>query len=187
MSELWQFHTEWVGVAGSPYATVIHIEPTIGSTPQQCADAWLDFLTAIDGAVSDDVTYTLLNEVTVIESTTGELVDVASITGGTVDGLNTNQILPRTTQMLVQWQTGAVVAGRRRRGRTFLPCFTEDQNIDPGVPSGTIVAGVAAAANAFVDACGGAFVIYSTAHRSFSPVTAASVWSEWASLRSRRD
>ena len=187
MSEIAQLRTVWSGVAGSPYYTNVFIEPTIGSDLQTCANAWKSFLGDVDANCTTTLTWTLQNEVSIIESTTGQLVGADTITGGTGTGSASGDPLPRATQLLVQWKTNAIVNGRRRHGRSFIPGLIETLNVAPGVPSGTVTAATAAQAGGFITACDGAFIIYSPTHRSFSPVTAATVWDQWAQLRSRRD
>jgi hypothetical protein len=187
MSGIRELHTRWDGVAGAPYWTTIR-QTTVGTkTADDFRDAWFDFLDGFHGSWANQVTANILPEVTVIESTTGELIDTETVDLGVIAGTDTNPMLPRATQGLVRWGTDTVLAGRRLRGRTFLPAFTENSNSDDGAPDSSVVSGMNGGISAFIGGMNGELVIYSRTHLSGGAITQGRFWTEWASLRSRRD
>lgn len=187
MSGIRELHTRWDGVAGAPYWTTLRAT-TVGTTSaQDLADAWIDFLNTIDIYYVNDLTANVLPEVTVIESTTGLLTGTETVTGAAIPGVSTGEMLPRTTQALLRFQTDTILVGRRLRGRIFLPGFNEGTNADNGAPDTAVAASVTSEISTLVTAMAGELVIYSRTHLSGGAVTSASMWSEWATMRSRRD
>lgn len=187
MAQLFEVHSTWLGVAGAPYYTTLRGLVTGPVDPEEFADAWTSFLVTIQGAIADAITIVVEPEVTVIESTTGELVGVLTIDGDTIAPTGGGDMLPPATQALVQLTTPAIISGRRLRGRIFLGGMLEANNAVDGTPSGALTGSFDAALATFVDAVASTFVVYSPTHRAYSTVTAAHVWGQWAQLRSRRD
>lgn len=187
MSGIREFRVRWDGVAGAPYWSTFR-QTAVGTLSAQAfGNEVLAFLGDVAGNMTNAIAATLLNDVPVIESTTGQLIGAETIDGDEVIGSQTGEALPRTTQGLVQWFTGQVIAGRRLRGRMFLPGFTETQNAPGGVPASALVVGMNTAITDFITAVSPDFVIYSRTHFSGASVTSGTLWTEWASLRSRRD
>lgn len=187
MAQIFEVHTTWTGVAGTPYYTTLRGLMTGPVEPEEFADRWTTFLVSIQGAIADALTAVVEPEVTVIESTSGELVGVLSIDGDTIAPNGGGDALPPATQCLVQLTTPAIISGRRLRGRIFLPGMLEANNGVTGEPSGALVGSFNDALDTLVDALASTWVVYSPTHRAYATVTGAQVWNQWAVLRSRRD
>lgn len=187
MSGIRELHTTWLGVAGAPYYTTLR-QTTVGVlTAQDFADSWIAFLNNLKPNYVNELTARVEPELTVIESTTGQLIGTEVVTGASVVGTNNSFMVPRASQGLLKWSTDLVIAGRRLRGRTFLPGLSTGLDTEGGGVSAGIAATIGSQAQGFLDTMGGEMVIYSRTHKSGSAVTGVSMWTEWASLRSRRD
>lgn len=187
MSGIRELHTRWDGVAGAPYWTTLRATTAGVKTADDFRNAWATFLSSMAGSLADQLDAVILSEVTVIESTTGQLIDTETVSGTTIPMTNTSPMLPRATQGLIQWRTDTIISGRRVKGRTFLPGFCENANTDDGDVESTVVTGVQGALNTFMSSMGGELVVYSRTHLSGGAVTTVRFWNEWAVLRSRRD
>lgn len=187
MADLYEVHTTWTGVAGSPYYTTHRGLLTGPVTPSQFATAWLAFLETMKGAMDDNLVAVVEPEVTIIDSTTGQLVGVTTIAGGTKSMTGSGDVLPPQTQALVQVATPNIVNGRRLRGRFFLPGMMEANNAVDGKPSAALTSAIGSALATFVTAVSGGWVIYSPTNHVYAVVSGAQAWNQWAVLRSRRD
>lgn len=187
MSVIREFHTRWDGVAGAPFWTTVRQTAVGVISAEDFAQAFADFLDRAKSSLATPLVATVLPEVTLIESTTGQLVGTETIVSKVITMTDATEMLPRTTQMLIRWSTGVVIAGRRVRGRMFLPGLCEQSNSDGGAPTTSIVSGFQASVNTLLTDWGGEAVVYSRTHFSGAAITGASVWNEWAVLRSRRD
>lgn len=167
------------------------------STPGEAVTAHAGMLDAMTGFIHQFQDYTVSGTVDLIDETTGGLVDSTSGPDFPVNTVNTAEPLPAATQLLVRLETGVVVAGRRLRGRMFLPGFTEIATNN----SGGVLASFITATNGFLED----WATLGTArpvvwHRpkpppggvgpdtpgSFSQVVGATLWNQWAVLRQRR-
>lgn len=115
----------------------------------------------------------------------GDVVAVYSVPSlngtGTVAGVP----LPFATQGLIRWRSGVYVAGKEIRGRTFVPGpLTADQT--NGLPQAAYVNAVNGAATA-LRTSGAGLVVWSKKNATTAIVNGNSVWTNFASLRSRRD
>lgn len=187
MAQLFEVHTTWTGVAGAPYYTTLRGLLTGPVAPEAFADAWTSFLVTIQGAIIDNLTAVVEPEVTIIESSTGELVGVSTIDGATVAPTGSTDALPPMTQALLQIQTPTIISGRRLRGRIFLPGMLEANNTVDGAPSAALTESFNGAGATLVDALASTWVVYSPTHRAYGTVTGVQTWNQWAVLRSRRD
>jgi hypothetical protein len=188
MAILGRLRTVWAGVAGSPYYTNIHFSTDIAGTGAQVfCDAWTDFLVAHQTNFLDAMTCVVDNDVPLISDVTGELVGAANVFPDAVNPSGGGEALPLFTQGLISLETGAVVAGRRLRGRIFLPGMQETNSTSAGVPSGTLVAAINSSFESFLGADGAAMVVYSPTHHTAFSVVTGTMWNQWAILRSRRD
>lgn len=170
------------GMPGLPGTNTFYSDPE-NIDPPDFTTATHDFFDSFHTNLADDLHVTVQGALDRVESTTG--VVVGQDDGGdnqVVVGGNSGDFLPLATQLLVQWRTGVYFGGRELRGRTFLAGFVTGLN-DNGVPNSDLVAAVEDAANTFALA----LVIYSPTKREWASVSHATVWTEWAELRSRRD
>lgn len=187
MASLGLLRTVWTGVAGAPYYSTMAIVADDPGNITTCRAAWLAFLGDQASNIDARLTANLDVDVPIIDSLTGALIDSETIAAGGVAMTGAGDILPSTTQALCRLRTGFVVAGRRLRGRLFLPGQTEANNTSAGLPSSGLRADVDAALAVLVGATAGDWVIYSRTHRAYASVNEATMWPEWAVLRSRRD
>jgi hypothetical protein len=129
-------------------------------------------------------TITLEPDVPIIDSATGGIVGFETISEThQYVGNGTAEPLPPATQLLIEWQTGQVVGGRRLRGRTFIGCLTEDHSTN-GVPASGF-AGIVSGAATTLSA--ESMQVYSATHHETHGISSVNVWSQFAVLRSRRD
>lgn len=137
-------------------------------------------------AMSSGVTMTVLPEIEIVDSATGNITGLETTDQVTLTGSAGGDVLPNATQGLIRWRTGSFVNGREVRGRTFLPGMLEANNT-AGKPASGTVSVLTTAAQDLVGDPNSTLVIYSRTNHASRVVTGASMWSEWAQLRSRRD
>lgn len=136
--------------------------------------------------------YTVLPEVRELSPVSGTLTgvgyDATVLTNvGTAAGTNASEV-PDSAQVLLRWDTGAVIGSRRLRGRTFVP----GTNRNDGSSGNLGAAAVTAYTNAQNDwlSAGPRLQVW---HRpvngsggSLHPVESGVAWYEYAVLRRRR-
>jgi hypothetical protein len=127
MAELLRIKAAWAGFPGAPGYSVFHMRDFEGSgdvngQALEGAEKVRAFFEAIKLWLAPGVTVTSSGEVEIIEDTTGQLVDVASIaTPGIVTSTaSSTDRYAAAVGAVVTWRTGSVRNGRRIRGRTFL-------------------------------------------------------------------
>lgn len=173
-------------IAGAPYLSTMYF------TGDDDASGALDAVTAVgvfwgavDALMDSEVTWATEAEV-VVMSNDGTITGSFSVTPVTGAGALAAEQLPLAAQGLVRWATGQYVNGRRLRGRTFIPGLVEASNNNGRLvaASATVISNAAAAliATGTVD-----LAVWSRTHSTSFPVTSATVWTEFATLRSRRD
>lgn len=152
MAEILRVRVRFTGVLGGrPALGTFYWQADPGTTRAASALDAVNRVRAALAATATVFTNTLkadvLSAVDVLEDSTGALVGSESPAAPaqvTYSGSTDN--LPAATQLLVRSETGVIVAGRRLRGRHFLPGPIEGGNA-AGVPSGTGPATVATAFN----------------------------------------
>lgn len=188
---MYRVRTELSAPQGGPYLSTMFFNEATG-TAQQAATAVITWWQAVDNLMANDYTWTVLPEVAVIQETSGLLTSIESVTGNTGVGIDGSDVLPPANQILVRWLSASVVNGRLLRGRTFVPGLTEAANTERKVSAAWITA--LDTANAALLATANADLV--VWHRPSTPggsdgelasVSAASVWTDFAVLRSRRD
>jgi hypothetical protein len=132
-------------------------------------------------------------QVDLLDPANGELSGGLSTTApGAVLGTGTES-LPQASAILLQCETGVIIAGRRLRGRTFISPVDQVTNVD-GLVSSTSRSTIITSAT--VSLTGVTTSVPVVWHRpsaaapsggSVSPVTSYNVGSNFAVLRSRRD
>lgn len=182
-----ELQTVWTGVAGAPYYTTVRSLTGGSSDSQDLADAWISFLQTIDIFITDNLTWTVQPDVRIVNTGTGTLEGVDTITGATGPGVSTSDPLPRASMALIQWRTSQVVSGRFLRGRTFIPGFNEGTCDANGKLDASVATGLATEANDFITAVGVDACVWSRTHGVAASISNATVWSEFATMRSRRD
>lgn len=187
MAFLWKVQTLFTGggVTGGGVAT--HFFNAATGTPQDAADALAAMWTEIDSYMSSLVSWEIDPEVIIVESTTGDTSGVTPVTSTGSAGSDSSGIATLQTQALIRWRTGAFVAGRELRGRTFVPGIPKSLITATGGVSTTLSAIVSNAAMDVVEAADCDLVIYSRTHHEYASVDVATCWNKFAELRSRRD
>lgn len=176
--------TEITGYAGAPYYSTMHF----GGETQPEADAavggvfqfWEDWAAVMASGGQVNVN----NDVDVVDPATGQVTAQLQVPTLAITPSGPAEILPPTCQALVRWSTGTWIAGRQLRGRTFIPAMMETNSV-AGRPNGASIPLWQAYAETLLSTTD--FGIYSPTHRVFHLGATATVWQEWASLRSRRD
>ena len=187
MPFLGRIRTIATGVAGSPWYTNFYFRSVPGSdTPQNWADAVIDYWNVLDGLTSNGVTFAVQPDVAVIDEATGQQTSAYQVTGANIVSIGGTEPLPAATQGLVRWETQTFVSGRRLRGRSFMPWVPESFSSN-GVPDTSYRNVLDGAAEALIADADSELRIYSPTGATSGLVTSASVWTKWAVLRSRRD
>lgn len=180
--------SEWTGGTGAPYYTTQHFGGSTAGEATAAANAVRNFWFQLENQLSNTLSVSVQDDVPLVDPVTGQIIQMFSAPTAPVSFTSTEQVLPWTTQALFRLRTGDFVAGRELRGKLFMPGSTENRSLD-GVPD-----------NAWVTLLNGNWtfsygglpssnlpVVWSPTHGVFSNVTSATVWDQWAVLRSRRD
>jgi len=173
------------GMPGAPWLSTLYFNET-GGTAQQAATAAGTFWGAVDALMDNEVNWTTEGDVTLINSATGNATGVVATTPVTGTGALSTLALPFVAQGLIRWRTGVYVAGRELRGRTFVPALATASNDNGRVLAASVTTMNNAAAALLADA-NSELVVWSKTHGSASPALTGNAWSQFASLRSRRD
>nr|CRY96866.1 hypothetical protein [uncultured prokaryote] len=174
------------GLQGSPYYNRLHygsdeFDGEIGA--EGAADAVRSLWAAIAAVMHNQSVIQVQPEVAQVDDNSGETVAVFITDQAPIAGALSTERLPSSQQILAQHRTGVYVGGREVRGRTFVPGVTESAN-DSGRPIAATRTTVAAAFNTWFanhNPSGGVLGV-----NGFTPVTATTVWSEFAFLSTRR-
>lgn len=185
MVDMYRTRCVVTGVAGAPYyITGYFVE--VGGTAQQAADAWFAFCNPGASSMPDDSTITLESQVFNVDSVSGDITSVISVTPDAETGTSVNDFMPGFTQTLVKWQTGTYASGRQVQGRTNLPSVPEGAN-DNGRPSSTWRTSTQLRADNLLSDVNSIFCVYSRTNGVAVVVQSGVVWDEFSVLRSRRD
>ena len=182
---LWRVNTEWSGGQGVPYLSTHYFDTSAGTVNDAIASVQT-FWTAVKSRISDQLSWTIPGDVTVIDVATGQPTGIAAgilQAGAGTDGSDPG---PWAAQGLIRWRTGVFVNGREVRGRTFIPGITDAGVVD-GVLNTFAVDEFNGAGAALISDAATIFGIYSRKSHTFHAAVAASAWTQLAVLRSRRD
>ena len=184
VSNLKRITVRYSGLPGLPGTNTLYGHEDGVSAADQVA-AVLAFVTSVAGTQNDALDIAVDGIVEIVDSTTGQVTGTDDTgAGGSVSGGNGTDLLPTSTQLLVQLRTGVYFGGRELRGRIFLPGFGEDVNTD-GRPASTLVSGMQAIVDTLVGDAN--LAVFSPTKHEWASVHTGVVWDEWAVLRSRRD
>lgn len=185
MATLNRYQIPWTGITALPGLSVFY------STGGSDATANLvTFFNAIKAIFPTGCSWSVLNSGDTIDDATGTITGTWTGVGGAVVSSTTAGSYPAGTGAYVNWQTGAIVNGRRLKGRTFLcPLLTSvfDTNGTITTPNLTLIGGAATTL-----ATVGVMRVW---HRPTAPgagdgssalITAGTVPDQVTSLRSRR-
>lgn len=178
----------WVSGQGAPYYSTMHWEGTTSANASTVHNRTVTFLQLFDQDINTAVDATVIGDVDQVDPATGEVVQRFNVTPVAVNSTSTGQTLPWSTQGLIRFKTGVFAGGRELRGRFFIPGFTELANLDGKVdPTG--VAGFNGVLATWLAAgtAGTNLVVWSRTQGTTATVSNATIWDQWAVLRSRRN
>lgn len=183
---MYRIRTLITGVAGSPWYTNLYFDQATG-TPQQAVDAVQAFWSGNATTLAAPATWVVDGIVPVIDSATGDTISTFAVTQKTGTFSNSAGRAPSSLQGLARFRTGAYIGGREVRGRFFIPGFT----IGAIGPGGSVSTAQVAQQNSLLATLVGTanadLVVWSKTNGQFFPVSAATLWDQFAVLRSRRD
>jgi len=184
VSTLKRINVLYTGLPGLPGTNTFYGHEDGVSTHDQVA-AVLAFYTSLATTLRSGLHIAVDSVVEHVDSTNGQVTGVEDTgAGGTVSCSNSGAELPWGSSILVRWRTGVFNAGRELRGRSFIPGATQDDT-SAGFPSTALIAAVQGPADTLVGAAN--LAVFSRTHFTWASVNLASVWSEYALMRSRRD
>lgn len=185
MANIHRVQVTWQGpaVTGSALSTFYFRLGT--GTHQQHVDAVETFLLATDSQRSTGLVWTIQPDSAEIDIATGQLMAIATTTGASAGGAAAGDRLPNSVQGLARLFTGAVTNGRLLRGRLFLPGPTEQSS--NGMPISAYLTAYNNALAALIADPDSEWAVWSRTHAATAAIQQATVWSQWAVLRSRRD
>lgn len=153
---------------------------------QDFIDGIEQFLNGIADRLNNNLTMQCENTVDEVDIATGDIISQTAVSAALIIGTDATEALPIATQGLVQARTGVFLGGREIRGRIFVPAFTETAS-SGGTPSSACKTDVNTQAGNFAADAAANWCVYSRTHHAAAGVTSATMWSQWAVLRSRRD
>lgn len=143
------------------------------------------FWNTIKSNICNDLTIQIEPEVAEINVATGDLEGLVPVSSTQLTGGEPSDPEPWMTQGLLQLRTGTFIGGREIRGRIFIPGATFQQS-SGGVPTSTYKTLVEGAAATLLSSADSELMVWSKKNGDSAPVISATMWSQWAVLRSRR-
>lgn len=201
MAELLRVKARWGGFTGSPGYTVFHMRDFEGGAgvadqAQAAVDKVRTFFDGFKQWLAYGVNVTVLGEVEIIESTTGQMVNVVGVTQPAIVQ-STASVVDRyaaAVGAVITWRTAGVRNGRRIKGRTFLVPLTGNAYENNGTLHSDAMFSINNAATALRATAGtGDLGVYArptgpgATNGEWFVVTSHSVPDISAVLRSRRD
>lgn len=190
MPAIYRVETHWSGLQGGPGLTVCHFTGG-GGTPAQASTDMAAFWQATNDRRGTGVTWTMNNEVLIVESDDGEILDAVAVTAATGVGNAGGDDMPDQINGLLRLTTGVYFNGRRLQGRIFLPGATESQSGPGGIPSGEYTADYDAAAATLLGSANSGLIVWrrpqpeNSLIGEFAVVSGATTKGTWATLRKR--
>lgn len=182
---MYRVRTVFTGVTGSPWLSTAFFDEAGGDASDAVA-AVATFWSALDTRLHVDVAWSTEPDVEIVDEVTGNITGIIGVPPTAGTGALAGELAPPATQALVRWRTGSFVGGREIRGRTFIPGLNVTA-IDDGNLAAAVQVVFQDAAAALIADVASILVIWSRANGAAAPVVSASVWSQFAVMRSRRD
>lgn len=191
---MYRVRTVFTGVTGSPYLSTqffIASDPATGTLAAAAKTKVANMWAAMTTQMSNLLSFTVQSPVDVIDPSTGNLENSFAVTPTPGVCNLTGDPLPFMSQGLIRVETGVILAGKRLRGRIFVPGPTENVN-GTGTPAGTYVSALTTAAQSLLAAGDPVLAVW---HRPppggntglAVGAVGATGQPKWAVLRSRRD
>lgn len=147
----------WAGFQGAPGLSAFYFRDFEGNDDQLAyaqnasdkVNYWCENVATV---IPSGVTLKVATDVELIESESGELVDVGTITSATTHSNNghVGQAYAAAAGAVINWRTASVHRGRRVRGRTFLVPLAGTEFESNGTLGGNAITKLTAAANALL-------------------------------------
>ena len=186
---MYRVRTQFTGVTGSPWLSTINFDAANTVGTQALADAAVvavgNFWSGVKSLINTVVAYTTLPDVLVLNDS-GVATNSWATTPVASVGTSGSTLLPIASQIVVRGLTSTFVGGRQLRGRIFIPGLTTASDA-AGAVAGATLTQVTTAANTLNGVAAPSWSIWSRVNATVVPVSAVSVWSQFAVLRSRRD
>lgn len=187
------------GLQSTPYLATHYLD-TAGGTAQQAVDQVGQFWNDMDANMDSEISWATEALVDQINEANGDLVGSSGTTPVTGTGASVGPILPFIVQGLMRWNTAGIVAGRRVKGRTFVPGLTENQ-VDNGVLTAAVRAAFIVHAGTYIGGLTSTPVVWARPFAgnplaeppqpprvgTMHTITSGDAWNQLAGLRSRRD
>lgn len=186
-----RFTIRWTGLPGGDAVNVLHSTGEAPGDAQTFADLITLALGQLAGGFMAPASAQVDEIVPTITPATGEATAYTSVDTAVVVGTGVNDFLPQNTMLLVRYLTSDVVAGRRVKGRTFLPGLGQGSSL-AGAPTFATRTDVADAFQTLTNNNPDpTLAVYSRPVEGGRPgsshiVTGVDVWQEWAQLGKRR-
>lgn len=178
--------TRFTGLGGLPGLATFNFLPDDTQADANAAHAAVTtFWASLASSLASALGWETQSDVTIV-GPSGDVQGQFQVPATTGFGLSSSEPLPFTAQALVQWHTGVVIGSRLLRGRTFIPGIPEVGS-NSGTLRGTERTAIQNAANALIAAAGTDLAVWSRSAGEVRSVDRATVWTQFASLRSRRD
>lgn len=148
----------WTGGAGGPGVSTFYFGPT--TTDMTALKA---FFQSQNTNIPTGITWTIPGLGDQIDDTTGLITGAWTATAGagTVSTLGGTSAYSGTSGYCVDWLSGAVIAGRRRQGRTFFVPGAQLLYQNNGSIADSTITSIVAAANTMIAAYAGEFKVWS--------------------------
>lgn len=164
---------------------------TTSAAAQSLADRVRQFFFDIRGVMAPGITWTFRNEVLELDTSTGVLLSAVPVTPPiTLSSTGSAANYSRAVGARVDWNTSAVVNGRRLKGRTYLVPVSGGNLDTTGTLASSCITAVQTAAAAYCNT--GVFTsarpgVWSRTHGILADALAGTVDDRTSVLRSRRD
>ena len=178
---------DWTTPAGSGFVSVLYFDSATANTVARNDVG--DWLGTTDTLLSNATHWSVRPDTRLLDDATGTLVGAGTdgtIYSGTGNGASGS--VPDAAQVLIRWSTNTIINGRFLKGRTYIPGCGADLMSNGNVSSAGLT-GFNTEANDFITAS----PTFGVWHRpvsgsggQFVAADGASVWSEFAVLRGRR-
>lgn len=174
------------GPGGPYYSTDYYLGTTVGEAVQAAA-ATRDFWFQLQNFLSNLMTLRAATVVQLVDEATGNVLDEFPGVYASMAFGSAGEPLPWASQGLISTRSSTYLAGRRVRGRKFVPGCLETMS-SAGIPTAATITAIGDAydhATAIAAGAGGR-CIYSLTHGDGVAQTGRTVRPYWAVLRSRR-
>lgn len=180
--------TDFAGMPGTPYYSTLYFQGETQAAATAAAAQANAFWEGVDNVMSTGLTWNVQDDAEVVNPATGQVTGIFAVSGLSGAGEDPADEMPGNVQGLMRWRTGVYIGGREVRGRTFIPSPTEAAN-NGGFPSAAYITALTNAVTQMrlVETPGSEQVIWSPTKGVAHLVSAEIPWTNWATLRSRRD